>query len=273
MTPSRIALLALALIPLLLVPSAASAATVGGDAADLLIPVAGRVEGFGGTLFMTDVTLVNFSSETQLVALTWLPQGGTASPRTVTVELPPYGTETIEDLVATSFETTGVGAIRVRGVDPAGGFDAAAEIDAFARIFTATTCAGATGTVSQSLPAVAFDESWRTGSGAYAHGVRQSAQYRTNYGIVNPTAEPMVFDVVVSTANGRFQETVTVPAFGMVHRPAPIAANGELSIYADPVDADASSLWRMYASTVDNRTGSGWTVVGLQPRADPVFED
>jgi hypothetical protein len=256
-----------------LAASPSPAAILGADAADLLIPVAGRTEGFGGELFVTDLTLVNFSASTQNVSLTWLPQGGTSDPQTVTVEIPAYGVETVEDVVATSFDAVGVGAIRIRGVDAAGAFDSDSEIDAFARIFTETTCAGLTGTVSQSLPAIVIGDAWRSGSGAYAHGVRQTAQYRTNYGIVNPNAFPMTFQVVVRTAGARFDDGVTVPAHGMVHRPAPAGATGELSVYVDPVDPDASSLWRAYASTVDNRTGSGWTVVAIQPRVDPVFED
>jgi hypothetical protein len=253
--------------------AASPSATIGADAADLLIPVAGRTQGFGGEVFRTDLTLVNFSATTQLITLTWLPQSGGASPRTTLVQLSGYSTDTIEDVVATSFETSGVGSIRVRAVRANGALDEDAELDAFARIWTETTCAGLTGTVSQSLPAVVLGGEWRSGSGAYAHGVRQDAQYRTNYGIVNPNDFPMTFQVVVRTASARFDDEVTVPAHGMVHRPAPAGATGTLSVYVDPIDPNASTLWRAYASTVDNRTGSGWTVVAIQPRVDPAFED
>jgi len=246
------------------------AAIVGSDGSDLLIPIAGRAQGFGGELFVTDVTLTNFGPEHQSVELTWLPQGGTAEPMTRQVLVQAYSIDTLEDVVGSLFETSGIGAIRVRGVDESGAPDDGSVIDAHARIWTETTCADLTGTVSQSVPSIVMDAGWRGGSGAYAHGVHEGPQYRTNYGIVNPTDAPIQFVVYVNSEAGRRSEVVVVPANGMIQRPVPVGVQGELSVYVEPL-GNPPNLWRAYASSVDNRSGSGWTVVAMQPRADPPY--
>jgi len=254
-----------------LAASPSPAAISSSDGWDLLIPVAGRTDGFGGELFLTDLTLVNFGGpESQLVEVTWIPQGGTAVPFSDILTLGGYAAYNAEDVIGTLFETTGVGAIRIRSVDAMGANDTGATIDAFARIWTETTCAGSAGTVSQSVPAVVLSD-WRSGSGAYVHGARSDAQFRTNYGIVNLSDAPLTFRVLANTMTGRVEETVVVPAMGTVHRPVPTGAEGDLSLFFEPIGVPEGALWSAYGSTVDNQTGSGWTMVAVQPRVDVVF--
>ncbi|MGH9457701.1 MAG: hypothetical protein ACRD2J_08695 [Thermoanaerobaculia bacterium] len=251
------------------------AAFTGSDGADLLIPIAGRTPGARGELFVTDVTLVNFGPETQRLELTWNPQGGTSMPQVEFLDLGARIAFTAEDIVGVFFGTMGVGAIRIRAIDATGNADMNAQIDAHARVWTRTTCTDLAGTVSQSVPAVRLGE-WRQCSGAYMHGARQNGQFRSNYGIVNPSPFADSFRVIVSSETGRFEEVVTVPPFGTVHRPVPAGAGGELSIFVEAPStchvAPIEMNWRTYATTVDNQSGSGWTMVGIQPRMDVAVE-
>ena len=246
-------------------------AVTGTDGREMLIPVAGRVAGAGGELFQTDLTLVNLTG-LQHVRLTWLPAGGTATPLTRTIAMEAFTHRTISDVVATEFGTSGLGAILIEGVDAQGNAMPAAALDANARIWTETTCANLRGTVSQSVPAVLL-EGWRNDSPAYIHGVRHNTQFRTNYGIVNFGPHEQAFRVLVNSQGGREEEEVTVPAFGTVHRPVPPGVSDALSIFIEPLSGLGMPMgqWRAYASTTDNVSGSGWTVVAIQPRTDIQF--
>ena len=241
------------------------------DGSEMLIPVAGRAAGAGGELFLTDLTLVNLTG-LQHVRLTWLPAGGTATPLTRTIAMEAFTHRTIGDVIANEFGTSGVGAIHIQAIDAQGQPTTSAALDANARIWTETTCADLRGTVSQSVPAILL-EGWRNGSPAYVHGVRHNAQFRTNYGIVNLGPQALTFRVLVNSQGGRQEETVTVPAFGTVHRPVPNGVSDALSIFIEPLVGLGSPVgaWRAYASTTDNVSGSGWTVVAIQPRVDVQF--
>lgn len=241
------------------------------DGIELLIPVAGYAPGAAGELFSTDLTLVNLSRAKQSVRLTWLPGGGTASPVTRTINLEALAVQPLTHVLRQVFGRDGIGAILISAFDPATPIPAV--LDANARIWTETICAGRTGTVSQSVPAIRLDNTWRDASPAYVHGVRQSPGFRTNYGIVNMSSRPLDFRVLVNSAGGRVEERVTVQPNGTVHRPVPAGVDGELSVFIEPLvpAGGQSGSWRGYAATTDNQTGSGWTVVAMQPRTDVQF--
>ena len=267
-------ILSLALVLSVALPS--FAAVVPTDGTTLLIPIAGYGPGARGELFSTDLTLVSFTRGMQRVRLTWLPLGGTASPITRTVTLDGVTFQPLVHVVRQVFGTEGVGAILIDASDPTS--PNAPAIDAHARIWTPTVFQGLTGTVSQSVPAVRLGADWRDSSPAYIHGVRQNPGFRTNYGIVNMGPRNQDFRVMVNSAVGRVEERVTVPVNGIIHRPVPAGVDAELSIYIEPIANPAIppggspySSWRAYAATTDNASGSGWTVIAIQPRVDLQF--
>lgn len=250
------------LVTALLIADVAGAAVAGSDGTEMLIPIAGRTEGARGEMWNTELTLVNLTGDDHEVELTWLPQGGTSNPETVDVPMPPHTFRTIGD-VAELFGTTGIGAVYIRALDPA------AAIDAHARIWTDSPCVDWPGSLSQSVPAVLFS-GWRNDSPAYVHGVRSGNAFRANYGIVNISNQPREFRVYVNSFRGRVEEIVTVPAGGIVQRPLPQPVSGPTSVYFEPLDD--GGRWHGYASTIDNFSGSGWTIPAMQPRTDVVFD-
>lgn len=264
MTIRVLALLLFALPSLAAVPQT--------DARAFLVPVAGNVVGGGGVRFYTDLTITNFSNEDQLVRLDWLPfQGGAAASTTVTVPYLSY--LTFPDVVGAKLGLEGIGSILVTAVGEGGSPDPDGKIEGFARIWNGLSCEGVPGTVSQSLPAVSL-EGWRDESPAYVHGVRQTSQYRTNVGVVNlDTEDRQRFRVIVNSGLGKLEWTIELEPMTMVQQPVPAGPYGDLSVYVEPVAAEGegSGPWRAWASSVDNASGSGWTVAAVQPRTDVVY--
>ena len=244
----------------LLVANAAVAAVISTDSAEMLIPVAGHVEGANGETFVTELTIVNLSRVSETVELVWLPHGGTPNPETETVVLDPLRFIVLEDVVNETFGETGLGALLIRATD------GNAALDAHARIWHTRRFGIRSVEMSQAVPAVQLS-GWRNGSPAYVHGAHAIwPRYRVNYGIVNLDSRPRQFRVILRSYLGPNEEIVTVPANGTLQRPVPDRAVGYLSIYFEPLEA--GGRWHAYASSVSNEGGSGWTVPAMQPRVD-----
>src|SRR5437660_4468473 len=162
-----------------------------------IIPAAGSVAGGGGALFFrSDITLANYRDTAQQVLVGFWAQGTTnslASGAYKTVTLPPGQFVTVQDFVATAPGTSGLGAlifIPSTGTD----FDGNGAIDGFSRIYTKQP--GSTGTVSQPFDAVDPDTlSAQYIDEAVALGLRQDANFRTNFGIVNVDASAHIYKV------------------------------------------------------------------------------
>lgn len=98
---------------------------------------------------------------------------------------------------------------------------------------------------------------------AWIYGLRQDANFRTNYGIVNLADAPRSFTIVATGETGaRFERHVTLPAASMLHDSLPFAQNfGPLTfeMVIDYVIPPQVSLpWTGFASSVDNQTGDAW---------------
>lgn len=262
----------LALLPLVLLASTGMA-QVHADAADreaavanVLIPVAGDVPGAFGTQFQTDVTVANRTGSTVRVAFFWLPQGrsGSITVPVHTMELAPTSTTFFPRFVSDTLEQTGLGAFIARAVNDDGSTNQNGRIDVYARIWTPTPTG--VGTYSQGVYGTTL-----TGPGtddlqpipAWVYGLRQDAGFRTNYGIVNLSAEPRTFTVTATGETGaRFTRDITIPGASMIHEPLPPTQSfGPLTLemvihYVIP---PAVSLpWAGFASSVDNFTGDAW---------------
>jgi hypothetical protein len=246
------------------------------SARGLVIPAAGSARGAGGTFFRTDLTLVNWNVEDQLLGVLWVPNGNPSGFDAFIMELPgdlpPF---TIEDFVGTVLEKTGVGSLVLLPVTSAVGspeVDENAAIDAYSRIWTPQP--NATGTVSQPFPGV--EPEFMVGEyEAAILGLRQDAGYRTNYGILNLYDEALTFLVTIipDDASGPdewVETTVTVPATSMIQTSIPAGDHGLHTIFVtleEDVPGDEQP-WVTWASSTDNITGDGWVSIGANPYDD-----
>ena len=242
----------------------ASAITDSISARAFIFPAAGSTAGGGGTLFFrSDVTLVNYRSTDQQVLAGFWAQGSTntldfSHYKTLTLRANEY--VTIQDFVAAVLKTSGLGALvflPYTGSD----FDFNSAIDGFSRIYTKQP--GSTGTVSQPFDAVDPDTlSVQYIDEGVAMGLRQDADFRTNFGIVNVDPSPHVYKV--SFVGEKLQTTVTrtVPAYGMIQQAIPAGDYGALQILYQVTDASQDFVsWVGYASSTDNITGDGWVSI------------
>lgn len=228
----------------------------------VIIPAAGSVVGGGGSLlFRSDVTLVNYSPVAQQVMAGLWVQGSTntlnpANYKILTLQ--PMTYVTFQDFVANTLGLSNVlGSLVLipytgTAIDPTG------AIDAFSRIYTKQP--GSTGTVSQPFDGVDPDFfSVQLVDEAAALGLRQDADFRTNFGIVNVEGIDHAFKVTFIGEKLTTSTTLTVKAFGMIQQAIPAGDYGAVQVVIQLTDAGTSFVtWIGYASSTDNVTGDGW---------------
>ena len=227
----------------------------------IVIPAAGSLAGGGGALFFrSDVTLVNYESAAHDVIVMWWPAGtsnnlNTTGSNVITLTLQPNTFNTYPDFVANTLHQSGLGSIVI--IPSASGtlsFDAG--IDGFSRIYTKQP--GSNGTVSQEFPGVDPDNASIFNEGV-SLGLRQDANYRTNWGIVNTDSVSHSFHLTFMGENNQTATMdVTVPAFGMIQQAAPAGTFGALTIIFSSPDVTDFASFIAYASSTDNTTGDGW---------------
>ena len=239
----------------------ANAVTDARSARLLLIPAAGNARGAGGEFFRSDVTLISYNTtEHQHVIALWLQNGAnTDDPPAVQLDLDPETYYTYTDFVGLVLKRQNeLGSILIVPIDDAGDIDfGGAAIDGFSRIWTNQP--NATGTVSQPFEAV-DPYSWQVFETASIMGLRQDAQYRTNFGISNVDDEAHTFVVRFFSDTVLNERTIVVPAGGMIHQSIPAGNYGNLVIEVT-VD-DPIAPWVAYGTSQDNTTGDGWVSIG-----------
>lgn len=239
----------------------ASVITDSVSARALVIPAAGSLAGGGGTFFRSDVTLVNYrSTAQQVIAGLWA--SGTTNNFDIAnykiLTLQPNSFVTVQDFVVNALGKSNVlGSIVVvpyNGAD----LDPFGAIDGFSRIYTKQP--GSNGTVSQPFDAVDPDTfSTPVIDEAISLGLRQDADFRTNFGIVNVDDTDRIFKVTFIGEKLTTTLTVTVKAFGMIQQAIPAGDYGALQIVYQLTNAGSDFVtWIGYASSTDNITGDGW---------------
>lgn len=228
----------------------------------LVFPAAGNVRGANGEFFRSDVTLVSYNqADHQHAIALWLRNGAPSSeePPAIEITLDPNTYYTFTDFVGETLGVTNqLGTILIVPVDDLGDIDFAnAAIDGYSRIWTNQP--NATGTVAQPFEAVdpyslfAFET-------ASVMGLRQDAQYRSNFGIVNVDDEDHQFVVRFLGETAQAERTIVVPAGSMIHTSIPAGNYGALAIEVD-VD-NVTAPWIVYGTSNDNITGDGWVSIG-----------
>ena len=136
--------------------------------------------------------------------------------------------------------------------------DGASAIDGFSRIYTKQP--GSNGTVSQPFEAVDPDTfSAVLKDEAVSLGLRQDADFRTNFGIVNVDSLQRTYNVTFVGEKLTTNLTMTLPPFGMIQQAIPAGDYGALQIVFQVTDAGQDFVsWIGYGSSTDAITGDGW---------------
>jgi hypothetical protein len=227
------------------------------DVADntFLLQGAANLIGAGGLPFTADVTITNYRSSAQWVAIGWLQQGldNSASSLFYT-QLSANTIYNLRDFVTNTLHESGLGSVVVISVFAPNTTTADSNgfIDGVARISTPVPNTGG-GFASLSFPAVALVDSVGT-SGAYVTGLRQDADYRTNVGIINLDSVSHTFRVqVIGTSS---ELSVSIPPFSMNQLAIPSGTFGDVALRISTTASGA--VWSAYGVSVNNKTGDGW---------------
>lgn len=251
----------------------AEAVIVNRSARALVIPVAGNVRGQGGTHFKSDVTLANWNEADQRVGILWLPNGNPDGLDAFETTLEGVSIITHEDFVGGLLDFEGLGSLIFRPIDSEGDADLDGAIDAYSRVWTPQP--GSAGTVSQ--PFAAVEPSYMTDEDAgIILGLRQDAQFRTNYGILNLSGDDLTFELDIFAEAGQdpATRTVTVPSLSMILTNIPSGDFGPLSIGLSLPNAPAEEYtWLGFASSTDNTTGDGWVSLVANPYDDDRLDE
>jgi len=215
-----------------------------------LVSASAQTNGAGGTVWRTELTILNAGGEAAFGQLILLPgAGGTIQSRPLFLaprQSITYGNALLEIFGMPS----GAGAIAIE----ANSAGSTPVLKVTSRTFT-TSATG--GTYGQAVPEVTSDDLQST---LYITGIESDSSYRTNIGLVNRTDTPVGSSLTLFDANGNVLGTSiqVVPAnnFGQGSLAAYFpAVNGrELAGLSMRVDSATPGAISTYASVIDNRT-------------------
>ena len=246
----RAILFTLLLVTLATTPSALALRTGGNP---VIIPVIGRFPGDGGTLWRTDVVMLNPYSESPTVTLKFYATSGL---RQHTVVMNPFSTLVFRDIVLNTY-----------GLEGAGGpleIVATGTIEARARIYNAGSPAGEFG---QGVEGIAKE--WLNG-GASMYGLSGTAGTRLNVGVTNPNDHDIsvVMHILDRNHNLLIQEVFTVGAHNYRQ------FNNIVALYSlTPQDGlrvvfgSVNDVIYGFASEVRNDTGDAVFTYGTSPNS------
>jgi hypothetical protein len=235
-----------------------------GTSPEILSPITINTAGLNGTFYRTDYFLANFRSVDQEVLIGWIPAGvsgvGQSAQR---FNLTANTIYSIPDFLAAGtgrLNKSGVGSILVTGVlAGTNTADPNAYVVGMSRVWTQQP--GSTGTTSfasWSPPSDALHGDVQ----AVIVGLRQNADFRSNYALVN--LDPVNSrSWTVNFLSGGSPSTVTLPPLSMqqlaVPSTVPTTSSGYLSIQATPFSTPTTDFrWTFVATTADNVTGDPW---------------
>ena len=231
----------------------------------IYVPVAGSAAGANGTFFRSDINLINLRTVSQRVQIYWLPQVGTGSATPLgTLDIPAQRGLSSEDFVAEVLQQSGLGGIEFVGVTADGSFDPGAALHVTARIWTPRPDGGE-GTFSQTFPAIVAGAQ-NTAIVKAVFGMRRSAQYRMNVGVMNPSSTTQRFRVTaaISSAIGVDSQAFEfdVPARAIQQVLLPGTSSGLVQVLIEDLGGGAGD-WQGWASSIDNQSGDAWSQIAV----------
>jgi len=222
---------------------------------ELFIPAAASAQGQEGTFWTTNGWLYNGSDDSADVYGAFLSQGrdnsaAIAAP-TFLASIPAHGTAVLEDLVA-----------KLGGSGTTGGLYLLGELDRldgplpflYVTSQTSTPNAAGQGSYGQGIAAVAADTATR----AIAPGACQSAEKRTNVGVLNTSSHPIALTITVFDVYSAVATSIGWTLAPYEQRQVGLSVLGVSSLSAGSVVFERTSAQGSfcgYLSIVDQDTG------------------
>ncbi len=232
-----------------LLPSSA-----GGGSGEWIFPVAASAPGAAGTVWKTDLRLVNRGTSQATVSIAYYPASDTAAagPSATVEHVVPAGSQlTVDDVLAADFGvTSGKGALRVSSDQP---------LQGSSRIYNDQRSAGL-GTLGQQVPAMDPSESLSSGTLPMLSNTSGDPQgFRTNIGWFNPGTTDLTLTFTFIGSDGRVLATATesAPAQALVQKSVTAMASGldaAGDFYVTFTASPEAGLF-VYGSVVDNTSG------------------
>jgi len=231
------------------------------------IPVAGKLTGARNEEFITDVRIVNRSTVPATVTIDFFASSATAlagPTATQTVQVGAQSQLVLNDILETTFHTTGSGALRISSDQ---------DIQVFSRILNDKR-QGNGGTTGLFVPASTLEETCTHGllpflSSASPSDTANGAGFRTNIGWFNPNAFPVTVTFSARHNDGSIfaTKTVTIPAYSRLQLgvwelfdSVPTGERRMDDYYVTYQTTGGTAV--IYAAVVDNHTGDGYYTTG-----------
>lgn len=232
---------------LFLVLVSASAARGG----EVIVPISAVAPGANGTLFRTDVRLLNVSETSPItINAEFLPANrDNSTPATREITVPAGAMLVLNNIVGEFFGGNGLGAIRFESED---------EFRVTSRTYTDSPNPSAPGTFGQFIPAI--DSAGAMASGVLLHlsnDTNLAQGFRANSGFMNPGTLPVTVAVILHDAEGNELGTGNVGPIPprSVTQVAVGAAIGNNASFANGyMTFSAPAAVIGFASVVDNRS-------------------
>jgi uncharacterized repeat protein (TIGR01451 family) len=251
----------------------------------LIIPSVGHLAGIN-SVWRSDIRLANTGAIKAQYALTFTPTGDDASKpvKQTTIDVDAGGTTALDDIVRNWYGVgslgegaNGVLEIRPLNIANKGGIDTNADVAFVTVVSSRTYNVSAQGTLGQFIPAIPFSSFiGKAIAGAFPtvlglQQIAQSADFRTNLGLVEAAGKPATVQVTVfdSLGNNVFSQAINMLAGeqkqlnGFLEQNHVALQDGRIEVQVTGGDGRITA----YASRVDNRSGDPLLVSGVPLRA------
>jgi Putative Ig domain len=233
----------------------------------LIIPAVAHGPGANASLFQSDIRLANVSSQPMKYLLNFTPSAtdGTQAGNTTTIQVDPGATTALDDLLTSFFGTasdgssTGMLEIRPLTTTSSSSLFSSVPSSALATIASSRTYnVTSAGTFGQFIPAIPFSQFVGQGSVLSLQQIAQSANFRTNFGLLEAAGEPAAVVIHVFDKSGNRIADIPESLLPSEHLPLNglLAANN-ITLDDGRVEVEVvSSTGKVsaYASVLDNRT-------------------
>ena len=233
----------------------------------LIIPAVAHGPGANASLFQSDIRLANVSSQPMRYLLNFTPTAtdGTQTGNTTTIQVDPGATTALDDLLTSFFGTASDGSasgmLEIRPLTTTNSSSLFSNVPsnvlstiASSRTYNVT----ANGTFGQFIPAVPFSQFVGKGSVLSLQQIAQSANFRTNFGLLEAAGEPATVVLHVFDKSGNRIADIPEMLLPSEHLPLNglLVANN-IALDDGRVEVEVTSATgkvSAYASVIDNRT-------------------